>query len=109
MSQSEFNFTVPDPKVFTTIQARFEEFHRLNPFVYDRLVKLAREMRAKGMRKMGIGMLWEVLRWQYYQQTTDANSRWAMNDHYRSRYARRIEQQEADLKSIFELRKLTAD
>ena len=102
------SFVLPEHRPAATIQERFEEFHRLNPWVYDRLVKLARELHAKGMKHLGINMLWEVLRWQFYQQTTDPNSRWHMNDHYPSRYARRIMDTEPDLKGVFETRKLTA-
>jgi len=109
VSQSEFTFTAPDTKVFVTIQAQFSEFHRLNPWVYTRLVKLAREMLTKGRTSISIGMLWEVLRWQYYSETVDPNSRWQLNNNYRSRYARLIAKQEADLKDVFETRKLTAD
>lgn len=105
---TQLSFFEPDLKVFTTIQGRFEEFHRLNPWVYRRLVSLARDLRRKGMQHMGIGMLWEVLRWHYYHQTLDPNSRWALNDHYRSRYSRLIMKQETDLARVFELRQLTA-
>lgn len=104
----QMTFVLPADSQSGTIQDRFEEFHRLNPWVYDRLVKLARELHGKGMKHLGINMLWEVLRWQYYQQTNDPNSRWHMNDHYPSRYARLIMTNETDLNGIFETRKLTA-
>lgn len=89
-----------------TIQERFERFDELNPWVYRQLVALARDMVARGRRHLGIGMLWEVLRWQYYRQTVDPSSDFKLNDHYRSRYARKIMETEADLDDVFELRLL---
>lgn len=89
-----------------TIQQQFQEFHERNPWVYDRLVALARQLVSNGATRLGIGMLWEVLRWQYLLSTTDPNSDFKLNDHYRSRYVRLIRQQEADLAARFELRKL---
>ena len=46
------------------LAVRFAEFHRDNPLVYDRLVKLARRGRNAGAVKLGIGQLFEVLRWR---------------------------------------------
>lgn len=89
-----------------SIQERFEEFHALNPWVYHRLVVLARDLKRRGRRKLGIGMLWEVLRWQAYAATVDPSSDFKLNDHYRSRYARLIADREPDLADAFETRLL---
>jgi transcriptional regulator with XRE-family HTH domain len=91
-----------------TIQASFEAFHQANPWVYTSLVRLARDMREQGHKTIGIGMLWEVFRWQYSRATTDAHSTFALNNNLRSRYARLIMDREPDLDGIFEIRKLTA-
>ena len=91
-----------------TIQASFEAFHKANPWVYTSLVRLARDMRQQGHKTIGIGMLWEVLRWQHSRATIDAHSTFALNNNLRSRYARLIMDQEPDLDGIFEIRKLTA-
>jgi len=98
----------PDKKRFTTIQSRFEQFHKLNPWVYKTLCTLARTMLVKGHQKIGVKMIWEVLRWHYYQQTVDVNRDFKLNNNYHAHYARLIMAQEPDLKGIFETRKLTA-
>jgi hypothetical protein len=94
------------PEDDATIQARFEEFHRLNPMVYATLVRLAREFTRTGRSKLGVGMLWEVMRWHIYMATKDPSSDFKLNDHYRSRYARLIQDTCPDLDGLFELRRL---
>lgn len=86
--------------------AQFWDFHLNNPGVYCELVELAHELRKKGYRKCGIGMLFEVLRWQRMLKTIDASSDFKLNNNYRSRYARLIMAKEPDLREFFELREL---
>lgn len=91
-----------------TIQEDFEEFHRANPWVYDTLVALARDMAAQGHSRIGINMLWEVLRWQYMRRTVDKRSNFKLNDHYPSRYVRLIVGTCPDLADMFVVRELRA-
>ena len=98
----------PDQNRFTTIQGRFEEFHRLNPWVYRTLCTLARTMTSRGHKSVGIKMLYEVMRWHYYQKTTDAGGDFKLDNRHTSRYARLMMENEPDLKGVFETRKLTA-
>ena len=95
----------PDGKKFTTIQEQFEEFHRLNPGVYRRLAAMARQLLARGRKKIGIAMLFEVLRWNYYVNTNDPSSEWKLNNNYKSRYAHMMNA-ESEFKGVFELREL---
>jgi hypothetical protein len=83
------------------------DFHQQNPQVYTELVRLARQAKDHGKEKMGIGMLWEVMRWNIFITTTDPNSNFKLNNNYRSRYARMIMQNEWDLTGFFETRKLS--
>jgi hypothetical protein len=90
------------------VQEEFEEFHRENAEVYVYLVKLAREMVRRGYDEIGIGHLYEVLRWRvkiatkadpdYYQP--DGKPLKLANAH-RARYARLIMKREPDLAEIF--------
>jgi hypothetical protein len=89
-----------------TFQERFEEFHRDNPHVYRRLVKLTRDLKGRGHNRIGMRMLWEVLRWQSMMRTLRDEGDYKLNDHYHARYARRIMEQEPDLDGVFELRRL---
>ena len=84
-----------------TIQDKFEAFHEKNPHVYANLVKLARQLHEKGHDVIGIGMLFEVLRWNFMLKTDDPNSVFKLNNNYRSRYARLIMDTEKDLDGIF--------
>ena len=83
---------------------KFDEFHRLNPQVYAALESMAREMVNRGRSKIGIKMLFEVLRWNYYMQTNDPNSDFKINNNYAPYYARLILQNHPEWDGIFELR-----
>lgn len=96
----------------TVFSARFnlphekdaERFHEMNPRVYEILVRLARQAKAKGRDHCGIRMLWEVMRWEIFISTTDDASDFKLNDHYTSWYARFIMAREPDLIGFFRLR-----
>ena len=88
-----------------SIEARFRAFHAANPWVYDRLRILALDLVEKGQTRIGIGQLWEVLRWQYARATkSDVGLR--LNNDYRSRYARLLAEQEPRLADVFHTRRL---
>lgn len=95
------------PRPAAASEAAFQAFHAENPHVYAALVELARAAKEKGAAEIGIGMLWEVLRWRLFFETTDANFK--LNNNHRSRYARLIMAQEPDLAGIFEVRELTSE
>ena len=83
---------------------RFHEFHRDNPDVYRELMHLVREAMRRGRKKMGIKMLWEVVRWNRFLRTND--EQYKLNNNYHSRYARLIMQKEPGLAGIFDTREL---
>jgi hypothetical protein len=90
-----------------SIERDFLEFHQANPLVYERLVQLAREWkRRRGNRKVGMKMLFEVLRWEVAMRTTGDDFR--LNNNYTSYYARLIMEREPDLRGLFETRALHA-
>jgi len=86
-----------------SIQERFERFHEANPQVYRELRRMALDLACKGLPRIGIGMLWEVLRYSSIQTT---GKDFKLNDHFRSRYARLLLQREPSLESRIELRQL---
>lgn len=88
-----------------TIQARFEEFHRANPHIYVRLVEAARRLKQEGKTKIGIGhLVEEVIRWS--EERTFTGENYKISNDYRSRYARKIMEEESDLAGMFEVRPL---
>lgn len=90
-----------------SIQDAFEAFHVANPNVYAELVRLARQWKERGKNKLGIGMLWEVMRWNL-RMAIASSDEFTLNNNHRSRYARKIMANEADLADIFEVRELKA-
>lgn len=89
-----------------SLEHRFRQFHEMNPWVFDELVRLTRELKSRGHRRVGIGMLFEVLRWHHMRATDDPGSEFKLNNSYRSRYARLIMDECPDLRGVFETREL---
>jgi hypothetical protein len=90
-----------------TIQERFEEFHETHPEVYAYLLALCLELRRKGFKRYGIRSLWERVRW-HFQVEKELGADFKLNDHFHSRYARKIVQNHPELDGFFELRELRA-
>ena len=95
------------PRPAPASEEAFQAFHAENLHVYRALVELARTAKAQGAAEVGIGMLWEVLRWRLFFETSDRSFK--LNNNYRSRYARLIMAQEEDLRGLFETRELTSE
>ena len=83
---------------------KFEEFHRDNPHVYRELRQLALDLVELGHERIGIGMLFEVLRWKRALRTTDDDFK--LNNNYRARYARLLMEMEPRLAGKFEIRQI---
>lgn len=90
-----------------TIQERFEEFNREHPEVYTYLIALVYEVLRKGYSHYGIRTLWERMRWHFHIEKGD--NEFKLNDHFHSRYARKIMAEHPDLDGFFELRELKAE
>lgn len=89
-----------------SIQERFESFHALNPWVFAAFVRITDDWISKGRTRIGIGMLTEVLRWQYGRQTRGDDFR--INNNYRSRYVRLLIAEHPEYAEVFETRELRA-
>ncbi len=102
--QEPFAWPEPGP----TIQQQFARFHASHTEVYDGLLGLTRQAASVGRTRIGIGMLFEVLRWQWIiAGLPDDDEVFKLNNNYRSRYARLIMRRNPDLEGIFETRVLT--
>lgn len=88
----------------STSDAKFWKFHHENPQVYRKLVELASEARGAGRKRIGINMLFEVVRWNHLVHTRSDD--FALNNNYAPRYARIIEERNPELKGIFEMRRI---
>lgn len=89
-----------------TIQERFLSFHSKNLWVLAALERLTQDYLDRGHTKVGIGMLTEVLRWQYGRQTT--GDAFKLNNNHRSRYVRMMVARHPEWDDVFEQRVLTA-
>lgn len=92
------------PPEGVSIEEAFLRFHGENPQVYRELVMLARRATRAGATHLGIGMLFEVLRWRHTLRT--GGDEFKLNNNYRSYYARLIMLREPDLDGVFETRRL---
>jgi hypothetical protein len=91
-----------------SIEQAWAAFHAANPHVYAQLVDLARLWVAKRPgRHLGIGMLFERLRWDLAMRTTGEPLK--LNNNYRALYARLIMEREPDLTGLFETRRLRTE
>jgi hypothetical protein len=88
------------------IDARFLEFHHAHPEVYRELVRLARRWKAAGHARIGMKMLFEVLRWERGLAGVRDDRGFRLNNDFTSRYARLIQANEPDLVGFFETRAL---
>jgi hypothetical protein len=91
---------------YSTIEEEFWHFHKINFFVYDALVTEGRKLLARGHTRLGIGMLYERLRWQVFMETVDDDYDFKLPNNYRSHYARLIMKQEPDFAGVFQLAEL---
>jgi hypothetical protein len=93
-------------KQLQTIQDRFDKFHAAHPDVYSKLCEYARAVVAAGYNNIGIALLYERLRWYYQIERPDGIEAYKLSNDFRSRYARLIMSQEADLQGFFKTREL---
>lgn len=88
----------------TELDLAFQKFDRENPAVYRELVKLAFQAHDRGRTKIGMKMLFEVVRWHRTLHTNDP--KFKLNNNYTSRYARKIMDAYPELDGLFETRGL---
>ncbi len=86
-----------------SIDERFAAFHAANPQVADRLERLVEQTLEAGAKRIGIKMLWEVLRWHVLLETRDADG-FKLNNDYHARYARLLLQRRPEWRGVFETR-----
>lgn len=101
MSEAAVQHTLP---LGDSIADKFYRFHEANPHVYKSLVRLARDYKErKHKKKLGIAMLFELLRWDHLMRV-NSDDDFKLNNNYRAYYARLIMASEDDLRDVFELR-----
>lgn len=98
---------MPQGRGSQSLEDRFWRFHETNPQVFLELVRLARRAHERGCRKVGIKMLWEVMRWNLTVETRrEDGDDFKLNNNLPSRYARLIMGAVPELAELFEVREL---
>jgi hypothetical protein len=91
-------------KTRLTIQEHFMRFHQANPHIYELVVALAWDERNNGAKRLSIAKLWENIRKHIETKGLD----YKLNNNFRSRYVRLIEENEPGLRGLFRKRGLTS-
>lgn len=84
------------------VERAFRIFHRTNPHVLRSLIELTEELHRTGARRIGMKMLFEVLRWQTMLATRGDDFK--LNNNYCSYYARVLMHRRPEFRGMFQLR-----
>lgn len=88
----------------SALDKKFWDFHKANPHVFTKLEELTKQAHDRGRKKIGIGMIFEVIRWNSFMATT--GDPYKLNNSYRSRYVRILIQKHPEYKDLFETRRI---
>ena len=84
------------------VERDFRTFHRTNPHVLRSLIKLTSDLHEAGFNRIGMKMLFEVLRWQTMLETRGDDFR--LNNNYTAYYARLLMHRRPEFKGMFAVR-----
>ena len=90
-----------------TIAERFESYVREHPEVYELLVKLSRDVKARGKSHYSMKAVFERARWHYHIEKGDES--FVLNNDFTAHFSRLIEEREEDLRDFFEKRRLRSE
>ena len=89
------------------LDAEFIQYLRDNPTIYPKFRMLAVKLKAKGIDRWGAKAIWEVLRYEMALKSVTSGEKYALNNNYTSRFARKLMTEEADdFAGFFETRTL---
>ena len=89
------------------LDSEFIQFLRDNPTVYPKFRLLAVKLKAKGIDRWGAKAIWEVLRYEMALKSVTSGEKYALNNNFTSRFARKLMIEEPDeFAGFFETRTL---
>jgi hypothetical protein len=88
--------------VASHVVVQFEDYHSVNPHVYELFKSFAEEMLDTGVKKYGAGAIFEQVRW--HVAVTVKGDVFKMNHNYRSCYARMLMKEDRRFRSFFSTR-----
>ena len=86
------------------IDREFVAFHKANPIIFDKIVNYTHQLKLAGRKHYGIAAIIERVRWDYAIDVRYDEKGFKINNNFRSRYARLIEQKFPELKGFFRTR-----
>lgn len=89
------------------IEAAARAFDHDNPWIYHRIVQMARAYKDAGNARGSIAQIFEVLRWE--RETTTNAKQFKLNNSFRAYYARKVMANNPDLDGFFRTRAIDAD
>lgn len=89
-----------------TIAERYEIYRAQRPDVYDLLVRLARDVKARGKTTYSMKAVFERARWHFHIERGEDG--FVLNNDFTALFAREIMECEADLADFFETRRRRA-
>lgn len=94
-----------NPENQSVIEAAFVKFHADHPEVYTDLCEIARDLKRRGYQRFGIKTVYEVARWRSMIRR-GPKDKFKLNNNFTAYYARKIMEQEPDLRDVFQTRRL---
>ena len=82
-----------------------DRFIRENPQIWQQFRMLAVKLKAKGIDRYGAKAIWEVLRYELALKAVTSGEKYALNNNFTSRFARKLMEEE-DFIGFFEIRQL---
>ena len=86
-----------------TMTERFEALMASRPDIYELMVKLARDVKGRGIEDYGMKAIFERARWHFRVERGEADFK--LNNNYTAFYAREIMAREPDLDGFFKTRR----
>lgn len=106
--ESLFDMVEAEVEKNATIEERALAFHQANPKVYEELRRLALTLHYRGHKHFGVKMLFEQMRWQWAERTSDMSG-FKLNNNYSAFYARLLMKKEPELFGTFNTRATRGD
>ncbi len=88
----------------TSIEIAFREFHDENPEIYTKFSELCWYLYTQiGIRKCGVALIWERMRWDFVLQTRSTDG-FKLNNNHKAYYARMFMASHPMFKDFFNIR-----
>lgn len=89
------------------LDAECDRFIAENPQIWRQFRLLAVKLKAKGIDRWGAKAIWEVLRFELALKAQTTGEKFALNNNYTSRFARKLmEEEPEEFAGFFETRTL---